>query len=41
MLSFGFALLLNPMISAKQVMIAEVAPKLNLVRCDIVYSRIL
>ena len=35
MASFGFVLLLNPMIKAKQVMIADVAPKLNFVRCDI------
>jgi hypothetical protein len=35
MANFGFWLLLNPMMNARQVIIAEEAPKLNLVRCDI------
>lgn len=33
-LNFGSPALLKPIINAKQVMMAEVAPKLNLVRCD-------
>lgn len=32
-LNFGLPALLKPMINAKQVIMADVAPKLNLVRC--------
>jgi hypothetical protein len=35
MANLGLALFDKPMMNARQVMIAEEAPKLNLVRCDI------
>lgn len=35
MLSLGLELWLSPMMNARQVIIAELAPKLYFVRCDI------